>query len=210
MKRAASVSAAIFLCILLVCALLACEPNDDPTEVLFEVDYSAVKTTVYWGTDFDLTGLVVRVKLSTGVYRTLPRNENGYSVSNSGFDGQVPGVYTVTISYGEFAPVAFDMTVLDMLEEDAGIELMGISVKKNTGKRIFRIGEAFSSTGLALDFNYSDGSVKSNPSAAFEIDHSAYNSEKVGEYAIKISYLDEEEQKFSTVYTVYVVEGASL
>lgn len=185
------------------CTLFACTPEEKSVPTVFEVDYSLVKTQVYWGTELDLTGLNVRVKLSNGLYRTLAEGDDGYALDKGGYDAQTPGVYAITITFENFAAVSFEIEVLNLLHEnDVEAYPVAINVKKNTGRRIFILNEAFDSEGLIVEVTYSDGSKKE--STGFVIDNSAFDSETEGYYLIKVKLvLDEKE--YNCNYAVSVV-----
>lgn len=198
---------AFFLCAMVFCALSACNDTTDTRTATFEVDYSKVRSEVDFDTKLDLSGLTVRLKYSDNTYRLLPMGgEDGYTVDTGGYDRAVPDTYTITISYKDYAPVRFDITVLETRggEEGEEVFLQSITIKTNTGKKIFALGADFTYEGLSVIKHFSDGSTE-EINEGFTVDSSKFNKDVTGPYVITVEYT-EDESEFSTEYTVIVVD----
>lgn len=191
--------------------LFACVP-EQPTEVAVNVDYAAVAKEVEFGTELDLTGLIVTADLSSGEFIYIPRGENGYSVNDGGYNCMKAGKYTITVTYKEFLPVVFDITVKEYVMEDDenANEIIGLSVDyRNGAKTIFWVGDEFAPGNLIVNKVYKNGDVVSIDSDEYEIDTTSFDSSAAGTYNILVSYISDGTQ-FETTYAVRVVERASV
>ncbi len=83
--------------------------------------------------------------------------------------------------------------------------LVGLTVDASDAKKVFKVGDTFSSTGLKANALYSSGTF-ADVTASLTIDSSKVTMSKAGVYDVKVSYTESEVTK-STSYTVVVGTG---
>jgi len=211
MFKKATVNCIILLLVLLSVFMLSACVNTPPQEKELIIDYKNVVKEVPFGTELNLGGLVVKVKMTNGTYVMLKRGKGGYSVDDGGYNQDVPGDYTITISYKDYERVSFVITVKEEEiideDEDKDITVVAIEVKKTVGKRLFYVGEPFDNKGIVVECIYSNGKRETVGAPQLEFDSDSFNSHEPGEYTITVRYYP----KYSLfdTYTVTVIEAPS-
>lgn len=199
---------AILMSFLFIGVLSAC--GGTATEVAFIVEHKDVAKEVPFGTEFNLNGIYIRTKLSNGTFVALKKGESGYTVNNGSYDKEVPGTYTISISYKEYTPVSFKITVLEevIIDEDYNPDLVmtGIAVKEYSGKLLYAFGEEFTDEGIIIEKVMSDDTKSTLESSQYTIDSTLFKADKFGEYIINVEYTPKKE--FKTSYTVIVTPEA--
>ncbi len=190
-------------------AVILCGCNTQVTEVSATINYDNVLREVPFGTEFSLAGLEVRSKLSDGTYRTVPRGgTTGYTVDDGGYEREVPGEYTITITYKDFDKAIFIITILEeeIIDESqlSDIVLIGIKIREHEGKRIFNLGEEFAFDDMVVEEVYSDDSTKIIQNPQLEVNDEEYDANTVGTYTIIVRYYIDYNM-FDT-YTVTVIQ----
>ena len=89
---------------------------NQPTENGFEVDTSELDLSVDYGTDLDLTGLIVEATYAESAMNNTALSlktvdEDGYEIDNGGYDKNQPNTYTITVSYKEYEDQTFEIIV---------------------------------------------------------------------------------------------------
>lgn len=199
----------VALTFLFISLLSGCSIVPDKSEVSLIVECENVPKEVPFGTELNLSGLVVRVKLADGTFRTLPRGgEKGYSVNDGGYRRETPGEYTIKISYNTYTPVAFVIKVLEeeIIDENQNkdVTLIGIAVKSNVGKRLFFVDEPFSTQDIIVERVFSNGTREPVAEPQYEVDYSKFDPREAGEYTITIKYYPN--YNMMATYTVVVIE----
>ena len=107
------------------------------------------KTEYLVGEKFDESGLSINLIFSDGTSKTISK---GFTVSSP--DMSTAGAKAVTVAY-EDKTVAFEITV-----ENTDVVVYSISVQSKPTKTTYKVGETFSSSGLSVKVNMSDGTSK--------------------------------------------------
>lgn len=156
-----------------------------PTENGFEVDTSALDLSVDYGTELDLTDLVVEATYAEAAMQntalTLKTvDAEGYEINNGGYNKTVPNTYTITISYKEYDDQTFNIVVEEAKE--TGFVIDTTLVVKNVD-----YGTELDLTGLVVKATYQDGSFVTLNNTQYTITHN-YNKDIDGIYTIRVSY----------------------
>ncbi len=205
-KRIPLIISIFAICFLIGIFSAACAPPELVEEDFF-VDYDNVVKEVPFGTPLSLDGLIVKVKMTNGTYATLPRGGEGYSVIDGGYEKETPGTYTIVISYKDFPSVSFKITINEeeIIDEndDSNIVVTGIAVKQKVGKRLFLLGEQFSTEGIIVERLLSNNTSQQLTPQQYEINSESYKANESGSYEISVRYTDGQ-RTFTDTYTVVV------
>lgn len=181
---------AVLMSFLFIGTLAGC--GGEVTEQAFIVDFNDVAKEVPFGTELNLNGIFIRVKLSNGTFIALNKGADGYSVDDGDYDKETPGVYKIKITYKDYDPVSFNIEVLKEVTIDENynpdLVMTGIAVKPLVGKRLFAFGEDFSAEGIVIEKLMSDNTKSILDASQYTIDDDNFKSSKVGIYTIKVVY----------------------
>lgn len=207
MRRKIGISLFTIIIIVFISILCSCAAN--VKEVSLTINYNNVAKEVPFGTELSLSGLEVKSRLSDGTYRTVPRGgDKGYSVDTGGYDREEAGEYTIIISYKNFEEAKFTIVVLEeeIIDESkqTDVTVVGIAIRKYEGKRIFNLGEPFSTEDIIVEKVFSDDSRETIDTPQLEIDSSEYEGDKQGVYTIIIKYYGN--YNLFDTYTVTVIK----
>ncbi|MBQ4339226.1 MAG: leucine-rich repeat protein, partial [Clostridia bacterium] len=147
------------------------------------VSSQPIKTSYKHGEELDLTGLGITASYGDGTSNTITE----YTVS--GYDPNVYGAQTVTISYND-KEVTFTVEVID-----DRTKLTSIAITTLPSKVAYNKGESFDPTGMVVTGYYSDGT--SAPVTGYTV--SAMNSLKTGTQTLTVTY-----EEFTATFTVTV------
>lgn len=150
-------------------------------------------TTFHQGDDFSHEGMTVTATYESG--KTADVTED---VTFSGYDMNVVGEQTVTVSYTEnevTKTATYSITV------NAPATLTGIALS-GTYPTEFQQGDAFSSEGIVVTASYDDNTTAD---VTDEATFSDYDMNALGEQTVTVSYSEGEVTKSAT-YTITVVE----
>lgn len=164
----------------------ACTPPK--TAVVESVSVTGVKTEFEWGEQFSFGSGVVTAKFDDGTEKEIA---SGYTVDSSAYQAQTSGQYTIVVSY-QGKQAIYTVTVKQSTVS---------SITVSGAKEEFTYGDAFTSEGIVVTANYTDGSNQAVASG-YTVDSSAYKAEVPGQYTIVVSYLGKQ-----ATYTVTVKES---
>ena len=154
-----------------------------------QVDSTNVETTIDWGEELDLSGLVVKVKYKSGKLKTL--NSSDYQVDLGEFDNETAGNYKILIQYGRFKK---ELTITVAQPKVTQIILNTEQVQKT-----FAWGEKFNHNNIKVQAVLEDGTVENVKEGDYKILNSSYDAYFPGEYKIRV-YVE----NLSVFYTVTV------
>lgn len=143
-------------------------------------------TTFNLGEKFNADGLKVTLVFSNYSTRVLDVSE--YKVDSSSFDSSKVGTYDIHVIYTSENNVrvtkSYQVKVKSIAEE-ATPHVLGIeaSIKRTD----YKVNEEFSSEGLKVTANYSDGTTK-DVTSEVTVDDSLIDMKKMGVYQFKVSY----------------------
>ena len=148
-------------------------------------DFNAT-TTFNLGEKFNADGLKVTLVFSN--YSTKVLDASEYKVDSSSFDSSKVGTYDIHVIYTSEKNVrvtnTYQVTVKSIAEE-ATPHVLGIEASIN--KTDYKVSEVFSSEGLKVTANYSDGTTK-DVTSQVSVDDSLIDMKKMGVYQFKVSY----------------------
>ena len=157
------------------------------------------RTSFAVGETFNYLGLVVTANYSNGTFRTV----SNYQVDASAVNMNLPGRYTVYITYCENGiEVSASYTI--RVKRAAGYErtLDSISLSGNF-RLIYRAGQKLNTVGLVVTANYRDGT--SAKVADYKVDDSDVNMSAPGTYTVRIIYTEGGITKIAA-YDIFVLE----
>lgn len=169
------------------------------------VDYENVIKEVEYGTTLDLTGLVVKVKMSNGTYKMLKRGEGGYTIEEE-YNNVEAGDYTIAISYKNYDAVRFIITIKEEViefQDDETVNIVGITIKDTVGKKIFEFGEEFSTENIVVEKIMSLGENEILEASEYTVDDSNFDGETAGIYTITVTLNSNTE--ITSTYSVTVL-----
>ncbi len=165
------------------------------------------------GQELDLSGLTLQAVYGNG--KLVPLAIEDVNVSHN-FDGNTPGVYTITIKYKEYEVLTYDVNVLEVEELILGydaVEKLPTNTSYGNGiyfnhsvKEVYAIGEEFDPTGLSVKVRAtSDGDVLELP-VKTGITFEGFDSNKAGKQEVTVVYTYSNNLKATTTLTIYVVD----
>lgn len=158
---------------------------NQPTENGFEVDTSELDLSVDYGTDLDLTGLIVEATYAESAMNNTALSlktvdEDGYEIDNGGYNENQPNTYTITVSYKEYEDQTFEIIVEQAKE--TGFVIDTTLVVKNVD-----YGTELDLAGLVVKATYQDGTFVTLNDTQYTMTNN-YNKEVDGIYTIRIDY----------------------
>ncbi len=132
------------------------------------------KTVYQVGDTFSSSGLKIKVNYSDGTYQVI---SSGFTTTSPNMSAS--GKKTVTVSYGGKS-TSFQITV-----NNKPATLSSISVYQNPLKTVYQVGDTFSSNGLVIKANYSDGTYQLINSG---LTVSAPDMSSAGQKTVTVSY----------------------
>ena len=166
-------------------------------EVLESISVTPPAKTDYTvGEELELTGMEVTAGYTDGSTKVITE---GYTVT--GYDKDVPGEQTITISYTEKGvekTATFEVTVSSAVEPEV---LESISVTP-PAKTDYTVGEELELTGMEVTARYTDGSTKA-VTEGFKV--TGYDKDRPGEQTITISYTEQGLEKPQHLRLPYAV-----
>ena len=129
------------------------------------------KVAYYQGEEFDATGIQVKAAYNNGSERDVAAADLAFS----GFDGNVPGEQTITVTYQE-KTATFKVNVI----AQNGIEITAAPTKTR-----YKLGEAFDAAGLKVSRTFADGGKKELAEGEYQV--AGFDSETAGEKTITVT-----------------------
>ena len=167
------------------------EPQVEDRVVSVSVKKNPTKDVYEKGEQLDLTGAILEVTMSSGSKVEI----SIISDMVSGYDAALAGEQTITVTY-EGLTTTFKVTVNEPVVED---EIDSISIIQNPTKVVYEKGEQLDLTGAILVVLMTSG-ASSEINITFEM-ISGYDSDKIGEQVVRVTY-----EGFVTVFKVTVNE----
>ena len=143
-------------------------------EVVLEsirVAANPTKVAYYQGEEFDATGIQVKAAYNNGSERDVAAADLAFS----GFDGNVPGEQTITVTYQE-KTATFKVNVI----AQNGIEITAAPTKTR-----YKLGDAFDAAGLKVSRTFADGGKKELAEGEYQV--AGFDSETAGEKTITVT-----------------------
>lgn len=157
------------------------------------------KTEFNLGEVFRSTGLIVTAHYSDGTSMEV----TDFSVDSSEYDAFTPDNYDVIVSYDDgYTGVSASYSVTVKPLQPSFNLLQSISLS-GSYKKLFRIGQSFSYSGLIVTANYADGT--SARVTNFNVDASDVNTSEEGIYTVRVSYTEGRVTKTAS-YSVFVID----
>ena len=132
------------------------------------------KTEYSFGESFNPDGMAVIARYSNGTSQNITQR-----VTITGFDGTLPGKQTVMVRYGTMTD-QFEVTV----SRDASVVLLSVILTPPL-KSEYYIGDVFSTSGMSVIANYSDGT---SVDVTDKTELSGFDSKTPGEKTITAAY----------------------
>ena len=129
------------------------------------------KVAYYQGEEFDAAGIQVKAVFNNGSERDVAAADLAFS----GFDGNVPGEQTITVTYQE-KTATFKVNVI----AQNGIEITAAPTKTR-----YKLGEAFDAAGLKVSRTFADGGKKELAEGEYQV--AGFDSETAGEKTITVT-----------------------
>ncbi|MBR0413457.1 MAG: bacterial Ig-like domain-containing protein [Clostridia bacterium] len=150
------------------------------------------RTEYYLGEELSTAGMVVKATMADGSQKTLSENE----ITLTGYDKDTLGEQTVTVSYtsskGTFTD-SFTVTVSNFAT--------GLNVIPPT-KVVYFYGESLNTSGISATLTSAAG--ESTPIDPSKLRYSGYNSRKLGEQTITVSFTSETGEVLKDTFVVIV------
>ncbi|MCH5350969.1 MAG: bacterial Ig-like domain-containing protein [Clostridiales bacterium] len=149
----------------------------EPLGVLTEItlDYSSAQTQFTAGDTFTAAGLIVTAKFDDGSSEQVDIS----ACTFSGYDMNVEGSYTVTVSYGG-KTATYQITVGAPRLERIEVDYSGAE------RREYVVGMQFTSNGIVVTAHYSNGTTKTLEAEEYEV--SSPDMTTVGVKTVTVSY----------------------
>ena len=112
-------------------------------------DTTEAKRVFIKGESFSLGNVVLKLKKK---YSDEPETSNRFSVDSSSFKSDIPGTYTIKLSYGDIK----DSYTVEVKEAS----FVKLDIQTKPDRMSYYVGEDFDSTGLVLTATYQDGMAK--------------------------------------------------
>ena len=168
-----------------------------------KVDYVA-------GEEFDLSKLVLNATFESG--KTEPLAVADVTVDSSAFNKDAAGTYTITVSYKEYAPITYTVSVFapsaveldfDAVEKLAQNSTAGNGVYFNHSfKEVYSVNEAFANAGLSVTVVATNGeATKSFRVSLDDVTITGFDSSAAGKQTITVAY-----GAVSATVDVYIVD----
>lgn len=164
--------------------------DSTPYTPVSSVSLNKNELTIEVGQTFDLVATVLPAEADQTINWTSS-NKSIATVSNGKITAKKAGTTVVTAASPEFIQAECVVNVVTPAPVLNSITLSGAPVS-------FNVGDSFSSQGLVVTGNYSDGS-KAVISSGYVIDSSAVNMNQAGTYTVKVTYEGKE-----ATYTITV------
>ena len=129
------------------------------------------KVAYYQGEEFDAAGIQVKAAYNNGSERDVATADLAFS----GFDGNVPGEQTVTVTYQE-KTATFKVNVI----AQNGIEITAAPTKTR-----YKLGEEFDATGLKVSRTFADGGKKELAEGEYQV--AGFDSETAGDKTVTVT-----------------------
>ena len=142
------------------------------------LDLTNVDTELDYNQDLDLSGLIVKAIFNGGDERIIDAKD--YKVDLGGFNKQVAGQYTITITY-QIRTATFNVYVNPDLTTATALRVDTTGVDTS-----FAFGSNFNSIGLQVYAVFTDTEMLLSPSK-YTLDTTAYNKDVAGTYPIVIT-----------------------
>lgn len=146
------------------------------------------------GDEFNCDGLEVLAIYDRGVTAYV----DDFFVDTQDVDMDESGIYPVYIGYSENGITRWTEYEIYVLENEVELESITLS---GSFSQLYLLGETFSTAGLVVTANYSDGS--SQVVTNYTVDSSRVNMNKVGTYTVYVTY-EENGIEVMTSFTVKV------
>ena len=168
-----------------------------------KVDYVA-------GEELDLSKLVLNATFENG--KTEPLAVADVTVDSSAFNKDAAGTYTITVSYKEYAPITYTVSVyapsaveldFDAVEKLAQNSTAGNGVYFNHSfKEVYSVNEAFANAGLSVTVVATNGeATKSFRVSLDDVTITGFDSSAAGKQTITVAY-----GTVSATVDVYIVD----
>ena len=129
------------------------------------------KVAYYQGEEFDAAGIQVKAAYNNGSERDVAAADLAFS----GFDGNVPGEQTITVTYQE-KTATFKVNVI----AQNGIEITAAPTKTR-----YKLGEEFDATGLKVSRTFADGGKKELAEGEYQV--AGFDSETAGDKTVTVT-----------------------
>ncbi|MFA7664367.1 MAG: bacterial Ig-like domain-containing protein, partial [Clostridia bacterium] len=181
---------ALLFVIIFALTLTGCSPKI--TDIT--VDWGNLEATIVAGTDLDLSGLSVTGTLKKDeeqIEITPDGEEEGYTVDLGGFNKDVPGTYTITITYQDFSQT-FTVTV-------EALVMTGITVEGTLTNPVYTGADTIDLTGLTIKKVFNNGTEQNLEYTQVTTDIATVASVSGTEKTLTISYTEGEVVKTATI-----------
>ena len=167
------------------------------------------------GEAFDSSDLQLNKVFGNGRTDTLDINDANVKVDSSKFNSAVPGVYPITVSYKEYAPITYDVTVYGVNELTLGFDAIEKIANSSAGngvyfnhsvREVYNVGDTFDAKGLSVIANGAFGEAEKD----FLLDDyqvTGFDSESAGTKTVTVSF-ETNGKTVSETFDVYVVAEA--
>ena len=139
---------------------------------------SQMQTEFELGEAFSADGIVVTVEMEDGTSRQASSDE--YTVDFSAYNADTEGTYDIMVSLNGFSVMrSYSVTVVKNTEP--------VSITLDPMKTKFSYGEKFTSEGLSVIVNMSDGTTRRAKKPEIECDSSSYRADVAADYEIVVT-----------------------
>lgn len=163
------------------------------------------------GATFDSSGLKLNKVYGNGRVENLPLSD--VTIDSSKYNPATPGIYEISISYGAYEKLTYDVCVYEIKSLDLAFDAIEQIANSNAGngvyfnhsaKEVYGLNEKFDTTGLnaIVEAEYGDKSL--TVSAKEGITYSEIDTSTAGKKTVTVSYNNAVSESFD----VYVVDTA--